>query len=128
MMSRHAVIPARRAAWREASGRISVDARQRHSDMTIERLTDFKRLRGVTMKQKFLALKLYLVGMAIGLFIFGWSAIARTDSVSTATATTATANTNQIASNQAVPNSTRVQRQLNLQPIPSMPRIRTRTS
>ena len=82
------------------------------------------------MKQKFLALKLYLIGLALGLFIFGWSAIARTDTVSMTAATTptATANNNQIASNQAAPNSTRLQRQLNLQPIPSMPRIRTRTS
>ena len=77
------------------------------------------------MKQKFLALKLYLIGLAAGLFLFGWSAIARTDSVSTPT--TAAVN-NQIASNQAAPNSTRLQRQMNLQPIPSMPRIRTRTS
>ena len=82
------------------------------------------------MKQKFTTLKLYLIGLAAGLFLFGWSAIARTDSVSTPTTATAnvpTGNT-QIASNQAAPSSTRVQRQLNLQPIPSMPRIRTRTS
>ena len=77
------------------------------------------------MKQKFTTLKLYLIGLAAGLFLFGWSAIARTDNVSTPT--TAAVN-NQIASNQAVPNSTRLQRQLNLQPIPAMPRIRTRTS
>ena len=78
------------------------------------------------MKQKFTTLKLYLIGLAAGLFLFGWSAIARTD----ATATTANVPTgnNQIASNQAAPNSTRVQRPMNLQPIPSMPRIRTRTS
>ena len=81
------------------------------------------------MKQKFLALKLYLIGLTVGLFIFGWSAIARTDTVSTTTATASVpTNNNQIASNQAAPNSTRVQRQLNLQPIPQMPRIRTRTS
>jgi len=82
------------------------------------------------MKQKFTTLKLYLIGLAASLFFFGWSAIARTDSVSTPTTATANVPTsnNQIASNQAAPNSTRVQRQLNLQPIPSMPRIRTRTS
>ncbi|MBI5566642.1 MAG: hypothetical protein HY870_17205 [Chloroflexi bacterium] len=80
----------------------------------------------MTVKQKFLALKLYLIGLAVGLFIFGWSAIARTDTV--AATTTATTNNNQIASNQAAPDSTRLQRQLNLQPIPQMPRIRTRTS
>ena len=80
------------------------------------------------MKQKFLALKLYLIGLAAGLFVFGWSAIARTDSVSTPTAANVPTGNNQIASNQAAPNSTRVQRQLNLQPIPSMPRFRTRTS
>ncbi len=78
------------------------------------------------MKQKFLGLKLYLIGLAAGLFVFGWSAIARTDTVATTAAVPA--NTNQIAANQTAPNSTRVQRQLNLQPIPSMPRIRTRTS
>ncbi len=78
------------------------------------------------MKQKFLALKLYLIGLAAGLFLFGWSAIARTDNTAT-TANVPTGNT-QIASNQAAPNSTRVQRPMNLQPIPSMPRIRTRTS
>ncbi len=82
------------------------------------------------MKQKFLALKLYLIGLALGLFIFGWSAIARTDTVPTVATATANVptNNNQIALNQAAPNSTRLQRQLNLQPIPAMPRIRTRTS
>ena len=80
------------------------------------------------MKQKFLALKLYLIGLAAGLFLFGWSAIARSDTVSTATTANVPTNNNQIASSQAVPNSSRVQRQLNLQPIPAMPRIRTRTS
>ncbi len=78
------------------------------------------------MKQKFVGLKLYLIGLAAGLFVFGWSAIARTDTVSTSA--TVPASTNQVASNQAAPNTTRVQRPLNLQPIPSMPRIRTRTS
>ncbi|MBP7687749.1 MAG: hypothetical protein KA765_07570 [Thermoflexales bacterium] len=78
------------------------------------------------MKQKFTTLKLYLIGLAAGLFLFGWSAIARTDTAAT-TANVPTSN-NQIAANQSAPNTTRVQRPMNLQPIPSMPRIRTRTS
>ena len=79
------------------------------------------------MKQKFVALKLYLIGLAAGLFVVGWSAIARTDEVATATANVPATN-NQVASNQVAPNTTRLQRQPNLQPIPSMPRFRTRTS
>lgn len=79
------------------------------------------------MKQKFVALKLYLIGLAAGLFVVGWSAIARTDEVATTTANVPATN-NQVASNQVAPNTTRQQRQLNLQPIPSMPRFRTRTS
>ncbi|HZY40537.1 MAG TPA: hypothetical protein VFF59_00900 [Anaerolineae bacterium] len=80
------------------------------------------------MKQKFPALKLYLVGVTIGLFIFGWSAIARTDNVSTPV--TAAPASSQIASSQpATSNRGTLRTQPpNLQPIPSMPRIRTRTS
>ena len=74
------------------------------------------------MKQKFVALKLYLIGLAAGLFVVGWSAIARTDEAATATANVPVTNT------QVAPNGTRLQRQPNLQPIPSMPRFRTRTS
>lgn len=79
------------------------------------------------MKQKFVALKLYLIGLAAGLFVVGWSAIARTDEAATATANVPATNT-QVAANQVAPNGTRLQRQPNLQPIPSMPRFRTRTS
>lgn len=78
------------------------------------------------MKQKFVALKLYLIGLAAGLFVVGWSAIARTDGA--ATTANVPVNNPQVASNQVAPNTTRLQRQPNLQPIPSMPRFRTRTS
>jgi len=69
------------------------------------------------MKQKYLTLKLYLLGLTAGLFIFGWAAITRADS---APANTATAGPT---------TQTTVQLQApSLQPIPSVPRFRTRTS
>ena len=33
------------------------------------------------MKQKYVALKMYLVGLTVGLFILGWSAVANNDAV-----------------------------------------------
>jgi hypothetical protein len=82
------------------------------------------------MKQRFLTLKLYLAGMTIGLFIFGWSAIARTDNVSTPV-TVAPASSQIAAGQPSTGNRSTLSvrtRPPALQPIPAMPRIRTRTS
>jgi hypothetical protein len=70
------------------------------------------------MKQKYVALKMYLVGMAVGLFILGWSAVANSDAIAqanTSTQTTASTITTQLQSNTQ-------------QALVSQPRIRTRTS
>jgi len=69
------------------------------------------------MKQKYVALKMYLVGMTVGMFILGWSAVANTDAVQTATG-------NQAASS-TITTQTRSSSQ---QTIVAQPRIRTRTS
>lgn len=72
------------------------------------------------MKQKYLTLKLYLLGLTAGLFVFGWAAITRSDSaqVNTAAAQATTATTTTTVQLQAP----------SLQAIPSVPRFRTRTS
>ncbi len=70
------------------------------------------------MKQKYVALKMYLVGMTVGLFLLGWSAITHSDAsaqANTSTPTTASTITTQTQS------TTR-------QAFVSQPRIRTRTS
>ncbi len=70
------------------------------------------------MKQKYVALKMYLVGMTVGLFILGWSAVANSDAIAqtnTSNQTTASTLTTQTQSNT---------RQASF----SQPRIRTRTS
>ena len=68
------------------------------------------------MKQKYVALKMYLVGMTVGLFILGWSAITNSDAIAQANTGTQTASvTTQTQS------STR-------QAFVAQPRIRTRTS
>jgi hypothetical protein len=70
------------------------------------------------MKQKYLTLKLYLLGLTAGLFVFGWAAITRADSASASTSAA-----------QTTTATTTVQLQApSLQPIPSVPRFRTRTS
>ncbi len=70
------------------------------------------------MKQKYVALKMYLVGLTVGLFILGWSAVANNDALaqtSTATQTTSGTVTTQTQTS-------------NRQSIVAQPRIRTRTS
>ncbi len=70
------------------------------------------------MKQKYVALKMYLVGMTVGLFMLGWSAITNSDAI-------AQANT----SNQLTAGTVTTQTQSNTrQTFVSQPRIRTRTS
>ncbi len=70
------------------------------------------------MKQKYVALKMYLVGMTVGLFILGWSAVANSDAI-------AQANT----SDQTTTSTVTTQTQSNTrQAVVSQPRIRTRTS
>jgi hypothetical protein len=68
------------------------------------------------MKQKYAALKMYLVGMTVGLFILGWSAVANSDATAQANASTQTTSvTTQTQSS-------------NRQALVAQPRIRTRTS
>ena len=69
------------------------------------------------MKQKYVALKMHLVGLTVGMFILGWSAVANTDAVQTNTG-------NQTASS-TIATQTRSSSQ---QSIVAQPRIRTRTS
>lgn len=78
------------------------------------------------MKRKYLALKLYLLGLTAGLFVLGWSVIARADSTQ---ATAAATVSNQTVVRQSTTTGRTFQTQApNLQPIPAMPRFRTRTS
>ncbi len=70
------------------------------------------------MKQKYVALRMYLVGVTVGLFILGWSAIANNDAI-------AQANT----SNQTTASTVTTQTQSSSrQTVVAQPRIRTRTS
>ena len=69
------------------------------------------------MKQKYVALKMYLIGMTVGMFILGWSAVANTDAVQTNTGSQTTAS--------AITTQTRASTQPS---IVAQPRIRTRTS
>ena len=69
------------------------------------------------MKQKYVALKMYLIGMTVGMFILGWSAVANTDAVQTNTVSQTTAS--------AITTQTRASTQPS---IVAQPRIRTRTS
>ena len=70
------------------------------------------------MKQKYVALKMYLVGLTVGMFILGWSAVANTDAASQAN-----------TGNQTVASTLTTQtRSNNQQSIAAQPRIRTRTS
>lgn len=81
------------------------------------------------MKQKFLTVKLYLLGLVIGLFMLGWSLIARTDQVQPETAAQTTqATAPQPALARPNRNTTLQQNVPALRPIPSAPRFRTRTS
>jgi hypothetical protein len=69
------------------------------------------------MKQKYVALKMYLVGMTVGMFILGWSAVANTDAVQT--------NTGSQTASSTVTTQTHSSSQ---QAFVAQPRIRTRTS
>jgi hypothetical protein len=70
------------------------------------------------MKKKFTALRMYLIGLTAGLFVFGWSAIAQSDA--------AQLNPPQAAISQATTGTT-IQT-TNVQTVFSQPRIRTRSS
>ena len=73
------------------------------------------------MKQKYIALKMYLIGLTVGLFILGWSAVARTD--------VAQANVGNEASTTSTISNTTIQTQsTNQQSAVTQPSIRTRTS
>ena len=87
------------------------------------------------MKKKFTALKMYLVGLTAGLFVFGWSAIAQSDVVAQTNSTQSTvsqATTSQSTSKTAVQSSTTAQattsQTTNVRTVTSQPRIRTRSS
>jgi hypothetical protein len=73
------------------------------------------------MKKNLLALKLYLVGLAVGMFVVGWALVARSDAAKMAEL--------YIAPRRAtiVPGGVVVARP-DLPPIPTLPPIRTRTS
>ncbi len=73
------------------------------------------------MKQKYTALKMYLVGMTVGLFIWGWSAVAQQDAAQANT-------TNQVALGQTTSSTTIQTSSTNRQTLFTQPRIRTRTS
>jgi hypothetical protein len=68
------------------------------------------------MKQKYVALKMYLIGITVGMFILGWSAVANTDAASQAN-----------TGNQTASISAQTQAN-NQQAFVAQPRIRTRTS
>ncbi|MFN8594766.1 MAG: hypothetical protein U0559_01075 [Anaerolineae bacterium] len=72
------------------------------------------------MKQKYTGVKLYLIGLTAGLFVFGWAAIARSDGASNSTAARP-ANVTQPANNRSF--QTQTQRS-----VPFQPRLRTRSS
>ncbi len=69
------------------------------------------------MKRKYTALKMYLVGMTVGLFIWGWSAIAQQDNTA-----------NQVAIGPTTSSTTIQTSSTNRQTLFTQPRIRTRTS
>jgi hypothetical protein len=68
------------------------------------------------MKQKYVALKMYLVGLTVGMFILGWSTVTNSDAVSQA-------NTANQTASSTVTTQTRASSQ-----IVAQPRIRTRSS
>jgi hypothetical protein len=77
------------------------------------------------MKRRFLALKLYLIGLTAGLFVAGWSTIARTDANLTSTVANTSA---QVITSQTSGSITTQSQTGSTQAITSQPRIRTRTS
>ncbi len=80
------------------------------------------------MKQKYRSLKLYLLGLTAGAFIFGWSIIARTDAAQLTSATTTTANTANNSTVSQATSGTTFQTTNSTQQLSFQPRIRTRTS
>jgi hypothetical protein len=77
------------------------------------------------MKKKFTALKMYLIGLTAGLFVFGWSTIAQSD-VAQLNTTQTTAN--QATTSQATSNTTVQSQATTVQTVFAQPRIRTRSS
>ncbi len=73
------------------------------------------------MKQKYTSLKMYLVGMTVGLFIWGWSAVAHQAATQANTAS-------QVAISQTTSSTTIQTGSTSRQTIAIQPRIRTRTS
>jgi hypothetical protein len=70
------------------------------------------------MKQKYVALKMYLIGLTVGMFVLGWSAVTNADAISQA-------NTGNQTASSTVTTQTRSSNQ---QSFVAQPRIRTRTS
>ncbi len=68
------------------------------------------------MKQKYVALKMYLVGLTVGLFILGWSAVTNADAVAQSNTSSQTASITAQTQSSAQ------------QAFVAQPRIRTRTS
>ena len=74
------------------------------------------------MKKKYQALKMYLIGLTAGAFMFGWSLVAQSGNT-VATATQAAVSQTASTSTTTVPTST-----TNRQTIVAQPVFRTRTS
>jgi hypothetical protein len=82
------------------------------------------------MKHNIAALKLYLVGLAIGLFILGWALVVRLEAARFAQQEAERrALVEQAGSDGALDSgASDLEKMLGLQPIPTLPPIRTRTS
>jgi hypothetical protein len=72
------------------------------------------------MKKKFTALKMYVIGLTAGLFVFGWSTIAQAD--------VAQLNSTQSSVSQAAGSTPLQSQTTNVRTVTSQPRIRTRSS
>jgi hypothetical protein len=68
------------------------------------------------MKQKYVALRMYLIGLTVGMFILGWSAVTNSDAISQAN-----------SGNQTASSTVTTQSRSSSQ-IVAQPRIRTRSS
>jgi hypothetical protein len=77
------------------------------------------------MKKKFTALKMYLIGLTAGLFVFGWSAIAQSDVAQLSATQTAVGQT---TTTQATSNTSVQTQATTVQTVFAQPRIRTRSS
>ena len=79
------------------------------------------------MQRRLVALKLSIVGLAVGLFIFGWALIARTEAAKIEAQNSALRRTIIVPSG-AVNDGQGLTTLPDLPPIPTLPPIRTRTS